>query len=167
MLAAETKVAGSHSERAPDAESACSWKRIMEPVEPFLDAVTQQLMRQARDFDPQIVPYADHALNHGGKHLRPALVALAAGCFGRPTEAHVKAAVIIEMIHLATLVHDDVMDEAEIRRGQPDRGGQMGERNRRPVRRLPVCARVDAGGQFSDHGSLPGGFAGHEHGVFG
>ena len=71
MLAAETKVAGSHSERAPDTESACSWKKIMEPVEPFLHAVTEQFMRQAHDFDPQIVPYAEHALNNGGKHLRP------------------------------------------------------------------------------------------------
>src|ERR1017187_7875018 len=104
MLAAETKVAGSPFERAFDSDSACSWKRIMDPVEPFLHAVTQQLMRQARDFDPQIVPYADHALNNGGKHLRPTLVALAAGCFGRPNEAHVKAAVIIEMIYLGTLV---------------------------------------------------------------
>jgi octaprenyl-diphosphate synthase len=119
MLAAETKVVGSHSERALDTVSACSWKRIMEPVEPFLKAVTQQLVRQAHDFDPQIVPYAEHALNNGGKHLRPALVALAAGCFGRVGEAHVKGAVIIEMIHLATLIHDDVMDEAEIRRGSP------------------------------------------------
>ena len=98
----------------------------MEPVEPFLDAVTQQLMRQTREFDPQIVPYAEHALNNGGKHLRPALVALAAGCFGPPTEAHVKAAVIIEMIHLATLVHDDVMDEAEIRRSSPTVAAKWG-----------------------------------------
>ena len=127
MLAAETKVAGSHSERASDAESARSWKQIVEPVEPFLHAVTQQLMRQAHDFDPQIVPYAKHALNNSGKHLRPTLVALAAGCFGRPDEAHVTAAVIIEMVHLATLVHDDVMDEAEIRRGQPDAGGELGQ----------------------------------------
>jgi len=126
MLAAETKVAGSDSERAAHAESARSWKKIMEPVEPFLHAVTQQLVRQARDFDPQIVPYAEHALNKGGKHLRPALVALAAGCFGRPNEAHVKAAVIIEMIHLATLVHDDVMDEAEIRRGSPTVAAKWG-----------------------------------------
>jgi len=98
----------------------------MEPVEPFLGAVTQQLMAQTREFDPQIVPYAEHALNNGGKHLRPALVALAAGCFGRPAEAHVNAAVIIEMIHLATLVHDDVMDEAEIRRGSPTVAAKWG-----------------------------------------
>jgi len=98
----------------------------MEPVEPFLKAVTQQLMRQASDFDPEIVPYAEHALNNGGKHLRPTLVALAASCFGRPNEGHVTAAVIIEMIHLATLVHDDIMDEAEIRRGSPTVAAKWG-----------------------------------------
>jgi octaprenyl-diphosphate synthase len=126
MLAAETKAAGNHSDRVADAAQAFSWKSIMEPVEPFLRSVTEQLMRQAHDFDPQIVPYAEHALNNGGKHLRPTLVALAAGCFGRPGEAHVKAAVIIEMIHLATLVHDDIMDEAQIRRGSPTVAAKWG-----------------------------------------
>jgi len=75
-------------------------------------------MRQAQGFDPQIVPYANHALNNSGKNLRPTLVALAAACFETASEQHVTAAVIIEMVHLATLVHDDVMDEAEIRRGK-------------------------------------------------
>ena len=126
MLAAETKVSGSHPEHIPEVESACSWKRIMEPVEPFLKAVTEQLMGQARDFDPEIVPYAQHALNNGGKQLRPTLVALAAGCFGEAQAAHVKAAVIIEMVHLATLVHDDIMDEAEIRRGSPTVAAKWG-----------------------------------------
>jgi octaprenyl-diphosphate synthase len=83
-------------------------------------------MQQAREFDPQIVPYAHHALNNGGKNLRPTLVALAASCFGRPNESHVTAAVIIEMVHLATLVHDDVMDEAEIRRGNPTVAAKWG-----------------------------------------
>lgn len=115
MLAAESKVGNSQIEHSSD--PARSWKKIVEPVEPFLLAVTQRLTRQAQDFDPQIVPYAEHALNNGGKHLRPTLVALAAGCFEQPGEAHVTVAVIIEMIHLATLVHDDVMDEALIRRG--------------------------------------------------
>jgi octaprenyl-diphosphate synthase len=98
----------------------------MEPVEPFLHAVTEQLIRQAREFDPQIVPYAQHALNNGGKNLRPTLVALAGSCFGKPTESHVTAAVIIEMVHLATLVHDDVMDEADIRRGNPTLAAKWG-----------------------------------------
>jgi len=126
MLAAETKVTDVKSDHASKSDPARSWKIIVEPVEPFLHAVTQQLMRQAREFDPQIVPYAEHALNNSGKHLRPTLVALAAACFGKPTEAHVKAAVIIEMVHLATLVHDDVMDEAEIRRGSPTVAAKWG-----------------------------------------
>ena len=64
------------------------------------------------------MPYAQSALNGSGKHLRPTLVALAGAAVGKVGEAQVTAAVIIEMVHLATLVHDDVMDEAEIRRGQ-------------------------------------------------
>ena len=64
------------------------------------------------------MPYAEYALNGQGKHLRPALVALTANALGKVNDAHVTVAVIIEMVHLATLVHDDVMDEAEIRRGR-------------------------------------------------
>ena len=124
MLAAESKVVNS---RVGDASGpARSWKAIVEPVEPFLFAVTEQLVKQAREFDPQIVPYAEHALNNGGKHLRPTLVALAAGCFTRPQETHVTAAVIIEMVHLATLVHDDVMDEADMRRSGPTVAAKWG-----------------------------------------
>jgi octaprenyl-diphosphate synthase len=95
-----------------------SWKILVEPVEPFLAEVTGRLLQQANDFDPKIAPYAQYALNGGGKHLRPALVALAADSLGPVTAEHVTAAVIIEMVHLATLVHDDIMDEAEIRRGR-------------------------------------------------
>ena len=90
----------------------------MEPVEPFLELVTERLVRHASEFDPQIVPYAQYALNGSGKHLRPTLVALVAQSLGPVSDEHVTAAVIIEMVHLATLVHDDIMDEAEIRRGQ-------------------------------------------------
>ncbi|HXF09731.1 MAG TPA: polyprenyl synthetase family protein [Desulfuromonadaceae bacterium] len=90
----------------------------MEPIEPFLLSVNQRLIEQAGAFDSKVVPYAQYALNGSGKHLRPTLVALAANAVGKVSDAHVTAAVIIEMVHLATLVHDDVMDEAEIRRGQ-------------------------------------------------
>src|SRR5208283_592196 len=93
---------------------------IVEPVEPFLQTVSQRLIQQVHEFDPQIVPYARYVLNGSGKHLRPTLVALASRVCGagKVTDAHVTAAVIIEMVHLATLVHDDVLDEAEIRRGR-------------------------------------------------
>ncbi len=119
MLAAETKGARAEVAHAPSDDPSCSWKKITEHVEPFLHAVGEQLIRQVSDFDPQIVPYAQYALNGNGKHLRPTLVALSANSVGKISPAHVTAAVIIEMVHLATLIHDDVMDEAQIRRGKP------------------------------------------------
>ena len=82
--------------------------------------------KQVREFDPAIVPYAEYALTGQGKQLRPALVALSAEAVGKLKDAHVTVAVIIEMVHLATLVHDDVMDEAEIRRGRLTLGANWG-----------------------------------------
>src|SRR5215471_16062566 len=118
MLAADSKLAPAPSRGTLHTEPAPSWKRIIDPVEPFLETVHKRLAKQVEAFDPAISPYANYALNGQGKHLRPALVALTANALGQVTEAHVTIAVIIEMVHLATLVHDDVMDEAEIRRGQ-------------------------------------------------
>jgi octaprenyl-diphosphate synthase len=126
MLAAETKVAGRGVANPPKINPNRSWKHLVEPVEPFLATVTEQLMRQVHGFDPQIVPYAKYALAGSGKRLRPTLVALAARALGPINESHSTAAVIIEMVHLATLVHDDVMDEAEIRRGQPTLAANWG-----------------------------------------
>lgn len=115
MLAVESKVAAG---TAPRLEPAGYWKHIVEPVEPFLESVARRLAKQVNEFDPALAQYAEYALNGNGKHLRPTLVALAANSLGQTNDAHVSVAVIIEMVHLATLVHDDVMDEAEIRRGQ-------------------------------------------------
>lgn len=98
----------------------------MGPVEPFLEAVQTRLMKQVGEFDPAIKPYAEYALNGNGKHLRPALVALTANALSRTVDAHVTVAVIVEMVHLATLVHDDVMDESEIRRGRPTLAANWG-----------------------------------------
>jgi octaprenyl-diphosphate synthase len=118
MLVAQSKVAGAEVTDPPNVNPNCSWKNLVEPVEPFLQAVTKRLVQQVSEFDTQIVPYAKYALDGSGKHLRPMLVALAGNAVGKVGDAHITAAVIIEMVHLATLVHDDVMDEAEIRRGQ-------------------------------------------------
>jgi octaprenyl-diphosphate synthase len=54
-----------------------------------------------------------------GKMIRPGLLLLAGRCFGELTETHIRVAAIIEMIHNATLLHDDVMDEGQKRRGLP------------------------------------------------
>jgi octaprenyl-diphosphate synthase len=126
MLAAESKVATNATLGSSNVNTNGSWKHLVEPVEPFLHAVTEQLLRQVHEFDPQIVPYAKYALTSTGKHLRPTLLALAAGSTGKVTDAHVTAAVIIEMVHLATLVHDDVIDEADLRRGRPTLSANWG-----------------------------------------
>jgi octaprenyl-diphosphate synthase len=118
MFAADTKMVSTPTTDAEKTDSAGSWKRIIGPVEPFLEAVARRLAQQVETFDPAITPYADYALNGQGKHLRPALVALTANATGGANDDHVTVAVIIEMVHLATLVHDDVMDEAEIRRNR-------------------------------------------------
>ena len=118
MFVAESKPASAPAARTESPDPANPWKQIVEPVEPFLDAVSQGLARQVDAFDPALAQYAEYALTGNGKHLRPALVALSARALGKPDENHVTVAVIIEMVHLATLVHDDVMDEAEIRRGK-------------------------------------------------
>jgi octaprenyl-diphosphate synthase len=118
MFAADSKAVSAPARDGLRTEAAHSWKGIIDPVEPFLEAVSHRLALQVEAFDPEIVPYADYALKGQGKQLRPALVALTANALGKVNDAHVTVAVIIEMVHLATLVHDDVMDEAEIRRGQ-------------------------------------------------
>jgi octaprenyl-diphosphate synthase len=126
MLAAESKVVSAPATKRVNSEAAISWKQIVEPVEPFLDAVHARLSRQVDEFDASLAPYAEYALNGSGKHLRPALVALSANAVGGMNDSHVTVAVIIEMVHLATLVHDDVMDEAEIRRARPTLAANWG-----------------------------------------
>ena len=95
-------------------------------VAPFLDGVQQQLSRQIAEFDPEITPYAEYALSRQGKQLRAALTGLAANCAGGWNKDVTQAAVIIEMVHLATLVHDDIMDEAAVRRGRPTLASKWG-----------------------------------------
>jgi octaprenyl-diphosphate synthase len=119
-----------------DGQEACSalacgdggvnWKEVVGGVDPFLKAVLQRLGDQIQEFDPDIAAYAQYALTGQGKQLRPALVALSAEATGQLNEEHVMLAVIIEMVHLATLVHDDVMDEASIRRGRPTLAANWG-----------------------------------------
>lgn len=110
----------------PTPTAAEAWQRISREAEPFLDAVARSLHDQVGEFEPQIAEFVRYALDNQGKQLRPLLVALSAGCFGRPGADHVRVAVIIEMVHLATLVHDDIMDGAELRRARPTLAAKWG-----------------------------------------
>jgi octaprenyl-diphosphate synthase len=61
---------------------------------------------------------ADYIINSGGKRLRPALVLLSAGVFGKIETHHHTLSAVVEFIHTATLLHDDVVDESAMRRGR-------------------------------------------------
>jgi octaprenyl-diphosphate synthase len=81
------------------------------------DLIHQSLM--ARSSGPELTPFLSHLRARGGKMLRPALVLLAGRCFGPVTDEHLRVGAIMEMIHHATLLHDDVIDEGGTRRGIP------------------------------------------------
>ena len=128
MLAAETRAAETSAGPiiASPPSPSIVWKQLVEGVEPFLHAVAKRLVAQAEQFEPEIAPYAHYALSAQGKHLRPILVSLSGESVGSLTDSHVTVAVIIEMVHLATLVHDDVIDEAALRRGRPTLAANWG-----------------------------------------
>jgi octaprenyl-diphosphate synthase len=67
---------------------------------------------------PLINTIGEHIINGGGKRLRPALVLLASGIFDSVQTQHHQLAAIVEFIHTATLLHDDVVDESTLRRGK-------------------------------------------------
>ena len=122
--------AGTQATPLPDApttqNTGVELTEIFLSVAPFLNGVQQQLAEQLAAFDPEIAPYAEYALSRQGKQLRAALTGLAANCAGGWNDSVTRAAVIIEMVHLATLVHDDIMDEAEVRRGRPTLASKWG-----------------------------------------
>lgn len=73
----------------------------------------------ARGHGPVLGQYAGETIAAGGKRLRPLLVFLAAGVPPPESQALVRAAVAVELVHAATLVHDDVLDKSPLRRGRP------------------------------------------------
>jgi heptaprenyl diphosphate synthase len=84
-----------------------------------LATVETELRASVASADPLVTDAARHLMEAGGKRFRPLLVALGAQ-FGDPASPMVvPAAVVMELTHLATLYHDDVMDEAPVRRGAP------------------------------------------------
>lgn len=91
-----------------------------------LDEVEARITQQAAAFDPAVEGYVSYAIGGRGKRLRPLLALLSGGATGAIKSEHVDLAVILELIHIATLVHDDIMDEAERRRGQPTVNARWG-----------------------------------------
>lgn len=86
------------------------------PVLADLDAADQIFSKTLEQYRTPFASLIEHLKHYRGKRLRPALVMLVAKACGSVSHAHHVLAAAVEMIHTATLVHDDVLDEAEIRR---------------------------------------------------
>lgn len=108
------------SQTTPDvADFRGQWAALYDPIRTDLAQVERILQRELRNRHGYIDGLVKHSFHLGGKRLRPALVLLAAQAVGTVTPAHHTLAAVVEMIHTATLVHDDVLDEATVRRHLP------------------------------------------------
>jgi octaprenyl-diphosphate synthase len=91
-----------------------------------LERVEAAIREQVRAFDPGIEPYVAYVCNTSGKRIRPALAILAGGATGGVTDDHIKIGVVMELVHMATLVHDDIIDGATTRRMVPTANAKWG-----------------------------------------
>ena len=89
---------------------------LFDSIRGDMQKVEELLRLQLRSADPYVDQLVKHGFRLGGKRLRPALLLLAGMACGTLNSAHITLAVVMEMIHTATLIHDDVLDEAELRR---------------------------------------------------
>lgn len=91
-----------------------------------LAEVERELARGAGSDVAAIPAIIEHLRSSGGKRIRPALVLLAGQMCGCPPPARIRLAAVVEMLHAATLIHDDIIDEAPTRRGQPSTNARWG-----------------------------------------
>jgi heptaprenyl diphosphate synthase len=92
---------------------------LIKKLEAGLEVVEERLIASTTHTDPVAKDAARHLVDAGGKRIRPVLVLLAAQLGDSDRKEVIDAAVVAEITHLATLYHDDVMDEAPTRRGVP------------------------------------------------
>lgn len=94
-------------------------KNLIKSIQLGLENVETALLEAVTHTDPVANVTSRHLLEAGGKRLRPVLVLLGASLGDATNDEVIKAAVVVELTHLATLYHDDVMDRAPLRRGVP------------------------------------------------
>lgn len=94
-----------------------SLEAIRSPIESDMLAVDEVIRKRLYSEVVLIRQISEYIINSGGKRLRPALVLLSAGAFGYSGGYHHVLAAVVEFIHTATLLHDDVVDESNLRRG--------------------------------------------------
>ncbi len=101
-------------------------KGIFDLVRDDLALVEQEIAAQSCGAIEPVAEISSYLREGGGKRLRPALLLLSAGASGYRGESAIRMGAVVEMIHSATLVHDDVIDGAETRRGRPSTNARWG-----------------------------------------
>ena len=94
------------------------FQAVHAPVHDYLSALDTFLFAQVEELEPEIRDHVRYVLDHSGKRLRPILVAYSGFSGEGPSEPLVRLGAVIELVHLATLVHDDILDEADMRHRQ-------------------------------------------------
>lgn len=101
-------------------------KEVFDLVRDDLALVEDELARQSDTAFPAVSEVAAYLLGGGGKRLRPALLLLSASYAGRKDRGAIRLAAVVELLHSATLIHDDVIDSAGTRRGRPSANSRWG-----------------------------------------
>ncbi len=101
-------------------------KEIFDLVRDDLIKVEQELALQNSTAIEPVAEISSYLLGGGGKRLRPALLLLSAGYAGYQGESAIRLGAVVELIHSATLIHDDVIDGADTRRGRPSANSRWG-----------------------------------------
>lgn len=95
-----------------------SIKPLVDLTKADMERVNQLILSKAGS-DVQMIPeVAEHLISSGGKRLRPMLTIASAALYGYQGDNHIKLATSVEFLHTATLLHDDVVDESDLRRGK-------------------------------------------------
>jgi octaprenyl-diphosphate synthase len=105
---------------------AIDGKEIFEMLREDLSAIEREFGRDTVSGVEAITEIGEYLRNGGGKRIRPALLLLAAKLFDYQGRGAVRMGAVVEIIHTATLVHDDIIDEAQTRRGRPAANTQWG-----------------------------------------
>ncbi len=100
-------------------QPSASIERLNALVAPDMERVNATILSRTGSEVTMIPEVANHLISSGGKRLRPMLTLAMAQLAGYSGEGHVKFAAAVEFMHTATLLHDDVVDESDMRRGKP------------------------------------------------
>jgi len=106
--------------------AAISGKEIFDLLREDLSAIEREFGRDTVSHVEAITEIGEYLRGGGGKRIRPMLLLLSSRLFNYEGRGAIKLGAVVEIIHTATLVHDDIIDEAQIRRGRPAANTQWG-----------------------------------------